>query len=183
MKNLTLKQKLQYAGIALSTLLFIAFTIVLIVLGSIDFRANASYNFKMNFYNEVYEVNVELSDDNIAQLVVNDNGHIVTEQVAFLVDNGTLYIKPDGSSDYQMYGKIDAYTIKVYEGGMAVTLKCESSYILKTVSIIFLVIGIVGAAGLTSWVLIEKYLKNKKPQKTLEQTTTQPNKEDSNNNQ
>jgi hypothetical protein len=72
MKNLTLKQKLQYAGIALSTLLFIAFTIVLIVLGSIDFRTNASYNLKMNFYNEVYEVNgsevVAVSTDNVSAL-------------------------------------------------------------------------------------------------------------------
>ena len=61
--------------------------------------------------------------------------------------------------------------------GMTISLQCEDTITAKNVCITFLVLSLVAIASMIAWIVIEKYLKNRKPATQNVVSTPTENKE------
>ena len=158
----TKKGKIQLLTMALSTLLAIVFTIILIAFGAQQCKYNSPYKFKMNVMGYSMSEEITLKDDGTVQLFINDNGstELITSQ--YYISNGNLFVKEVGASTFNLAGKISYYELKMTVDGMTISLQCEDTITAKNVCITFLVLSLVAIASMIAWIVIEKYLKNRR---------------------
>lgn len=173
----TKKGKIQLLTMALSTLLAIVFTIILIAFGAQQCKYNSPYKFEMNVMGYSMSEEITLKDDGTVQLFINDNGstELITSQ--YYISNGNLFVKEVGASTFNLAGKISYYELKMTVDGMTISLQCEDTITAKNVCITFLVLSFVAIASMIAWILIEKYLKNRKPATQNVPSTPTANKE------
>ena len=101
----TKKGKIQLLTMALSTLLAIVFTIILIVFGAKECKYNSPYKFKMNVlgYTVSEEITLKENGTGIAVGVTGSEAYSTTAQ--YYIIDGNLFIKDEGETEYRLFGK------------------------------------------------------------------------------
>lgn len=127
--------------------IFIAFTIALMILDNSDHGRLYKGTAKMYDDNGSIikvEVSFEFHGDDELKSTMKKKGQVITNEYLCIIDDGDLYLM-DGYLDY--IGEIDAYEIEIgnAEDGMVIhDLKCSKNIILRNVFVSFIVLGILG---------------------------------------
>lgn len=159
----TKKGKIQLLTMALSTLLAVVFTIILIVFGNQQICYNKKYTFDENFLSLKIHEEITLYEDNTYERSSIFSDMTSQSEGTFYIKEGNLFIKDTSKTEYSILGKISYYSIKVSRDGLTYNLDCNSTITAKNVCITFLVLSLVAIASMIAWIVIEKYLKNRKP--------------------
>ena len=173
----TKKGKIQLLTMALSTLLAVIFTIILIVFGAQQCKYGSAYKFEMNAMGYSVSEEITLNENGTATSVGVTGTDVMTATAQYFISDGKLFIKDQGSTEYKLFGKISYYEIKMTVDGYTISLQCEDAITAKNVCITFLVLSLVAIASMIAWILIEKYLKNRKPVAQNTASTSTENKE------
>lgn len=176
----TKKGKIQLLTMALSTLLAIVFTIILIVFGAQQCKYDKPYSYKFSGLGQNISMSITLHDNNTYDAVITYNGELQAATGTYYIVDGKIYTKPSTETTYTLMGPISYYEISKEPDGTStfnIAVKCENTITAKNVCITFLVLSLVAVASMIAWIVIEKYLKNRKPATQNVVSTPTENKE------
>ena len=152
----------------ISSILFVAFMVVLMVVCLVPHGTTYHYSAKMEFGGQSAESVAYFTFKNDKELEIKSetkvNGEVSEDLsmdpiVAFYkIENGKLLIAETEDAEFMEVGTINSFEIKGINPSTneAMAMKCNTSYVLRDLSIAFMVIGGVLLAGSLTLIILDK---------------------------
>ena len=159
--------------VIISGALFGVFLIMLIVICAIPHGKtySAETTITQNQMQGNIRISVELSDKVTLKMEylsgdlfegMDDEYRVITTNGEYKIENGELFIKLDGNSDFQNVGKINSFKITQNEESSVLgsegssILECTTNQALLVVSVVFMIISALVLAGSVTVLVLDK---------------------------
>lgn len=159
--------------VIISGALFGVFLIMLIVICAIPHGKtySAETTITQNQMQGNIRISVELSDKVTLKMEylsgdlfegMDDEYRVITTSGEYKIENGELFIKLDGNSDFQNVGKINSFKITQNEESSVLgsegssILECTTNQALLVVSVVFMIISALVLAGSVTVLVLDK---------------------------
>ena len=180
-----LKKLLKLPALCLSLVIFVTFTITLIVTCSKSY-STGTYRYEESMAGVSIEMTATLKNDNtgVLEMTITAMGDMehTEQEFYYKVKDGNLYcaIKED-PDDYELMGEINAFEISMtneeYQG-IAVVATNNGAVALKITSIVLMSVFAACALASGIYIYLSKRNANAQPQQATETTETQTSEQD-----
>jgi len=154
-----LKKFLKIPALCLSVGLFVVYLVTLIV-NCVKPYSNSTYVYDDSMAGVNIKMELTLNNNGKATMETTIKNTIDTEyqkeEVFYKVVDGKLMITYVEGGEYDAMGDINAFEIKVADSGYSITIKNQGEETARALYIVFMVIGICGAAASGIYIALSK---------------------------